>query len=359
LSFAGGDDSHFRDAYQELYPSAGFSTIEEEVMAIDTLNDDAYPSSQLIQKPGFVFSAYKGVSSNKPFFNRLIQAQKRIQGLLKRSDFLETILTRIGGRKAMISCKKNNQKRHSADDDITAQEWVRLLREAANRFEDHERQLAFFKAYCQPTEACKVPPKMVGASQSMLAGLRKSISNLAAANDYFEAISKGDALKAVVPNGVYFKTTQPGQGRELSGGGRVRIGYVIEDLEGGILFANCDTWFNLSQVISGFAHGVQGMRVGEKRMLYIHPAYGYGALTTLPPCSGLIIRVHLIDFETTVSDFLPPLAPLDMSWIQDPALMADIEESLLQQPRYLGFLYKNLLDRVEGLDQSKIVAQLP
>jgi peptidylprolyl isomerase len=357
LSFAGGDDSHFRDDYGMLHPSIGASTVEEEVMAIDEMDDDTYPP-QLMQKPGFVFSAYKGGSSNKPFFNRLMQAQKRIQSLLKRSDFLETVLEKIGGRKPIIACKKTNHQGHKIHANFSVHEWTRILQNAANRFEDQERQLAFFESYCHQTEACQVPPKMAGASKAILIGLKKAHSNLAAANRYFETIAKDDSFKVIVPNQLYFKISQQGQKGELTGNERIRIGYAIEDLEGNILFANCDTWINPSQTISGFAHGVQGMRVGEQRTLYIHPALGYGALTTLSPCSGLIIKVCLIDLDAKTSRLLPPLTPLDMSWTQEPALIAEIESSLQQQPRYLGFLYRSMLDQVEGLDQLEIVAEL-
>ena len=102
----------------------------------------------------------------------------------------------------------------------------------------------------------------------------------------------------------------------------------------------------------------KGCGSGKKRTLYIHPAYGYGALTTLPPCSGLIIKADLIELDEIMAGLLPALIPLDISWLQESALMADIESSLEQQPRYLGFLYRNMTERVEGLDQSEIIGEL-
>lgn len=358
LEFAGGDDSHFQDDFQRLQPSTGFSTIEDEVIAIDAMNDDSYPD-QLMQKPAFVFNAYRGGPSNKPFFNRLLQTQKRIQALLKRSDFLEIVLEKITGQKPIITCKKPKQSDRKVLADFTVHEWTRILQQTATRFVEPERQLAFFESYYQPTEASQEPPSaMIGASTAMLVGIKIALSNLSAANIYFETLAQDPSLESIIPQQLYFKTTQQGQGKTFTGAGRVRIGYVIEDLEGKILFANCDAWLNLSNTISGFAFGVQNMRVSENRTIYIHPAYGYGALTTLPPCSGLIIKAYLIDFDEKTSGILPLLTPIDMDWIQNPTFMADIESSLEKEPRYLGFLYRTMLDQIEGIDQSGIVAEL-
>lgn len=358
LSFAGGDDSQFRDEYRKLRPSTGFLTIEDELIAIDAMHDKSYPL-RLREKPAFVFDAFKNGLSNTPFFDHLLKTQKQIEALLKRSDFLEKILGKIGGKKPTVTCKKLHKKDQKIRADFSAHEWIHILRSTANRFEAQEEQLAFFQSYCHPTKECQEPPKMLGASKAMLAGIKKALSNLSVSDSFFERISTDHALESIVPRQLSFKIIEKGQGKLLTGSGRIRVGYVIEDLEGNILFANCDDWLNLSDTILGFAYGVQGMHIGEKRTLYIHPAYGYGALTTLPPCSGLVINTHLLDIDAKTSGSLPPLEPLDMEWFQDPAYIAAIESSIEQQPKYLGFLYKMMLDQIEGLDQSGIMAALP
>lgn len=135
-------------------------------------------------------------------------------------------------------------------------------------------------------------PKMIGVSQATMEGLKKTRCNLVKANAHFEILSQYSSLHTVVPKQLYYTITVNGSGKELKGSDHVRMGYVIEDGEGNILFANHDVWLNLSQMIPGFVHGVQGMHLGEKRKLFVHPALAYGALTTLPPCSELIVTVQ-------------------------------------------------------------------
>ena len=50
----------------------------------------------------------------------------------------------------------------------------------------------------------------------------------------------------------------------------------------------------LAETIPGFARGVEGMRVGERRKIYIHPDLGYGKVGYVPPHSLLIVDVEVI-----------------------------------------------------------------
>jgi FKBP-type peptidyl-prolyl cis-trans isomerase len=54
------------------------------------------------------------------------------------------------------------------------------------------------------------------------------------------------------------------------------------------------------QVIPGWDEGVQGMRVGEKRKLYIPADLGYGAQGAggvIPPNAALVFDVDLLDVQ--------------------------------------------------------------
>lgn len=51
----------------------------------------------------------------------------------------------------------------------------------------------------------------------------------------------------------------------------------------------------LTKVIPGFSQGMQGMKEGEVRVLYIHPDLAYGTAGQLPPNSLLIFEVKLIE----------------------------------------------------------------
>lgn len=353
LELAGGDDSSFRIDLPRLKSHLSFAHLEEEVQILDKL-EDPLPSF-LWEQPKFVFGAFTGGPTNQPFFRHLRKTQKKIQTLLEKSDFLEYVLGKINGARPVIRLEKKASIVNipPAFGKYNVDAWKEILRHAANRFEGKKRKLALIEAFCHPADSFRKPPMMMGASTAALGGLKMARSKLAKADAQFEMLSQDNSLKQIVSKRLYFKTDSFGNGIELKEEDHVRIGYVIEDEEGNVLFANHDSWLHLSQTIPGFAHGVQGMRVEEKRTLFIHPTFGYGALTTLPPCSTLIVKVHLLDVDPQGGRaVLPPLRHLDLSWVQEASFYEDIEESLNQQPYFTGSFYREMLDKIKQLDRS-------
>jgi FKBP-type peptidyl-prolyl cis-trans isomerase len=356
LELAGGDDSNFRVDLPRLKSHPSFVNLEEEVRILDQL-EEPFPS-YLWEQPKFVFGAFKGGPSNQPLFKHLHKTQKKIQTLLERSDFLEFILSKISEEKPLIRVKKVSLAATSLTPKFNSEMWNEILLNAANRFEGKEKKLAFIKAFCDPTDAFRTPPTMMGASLAALKGLKTARHNLVKADAQFEKLSQDNSLKEIVSKRLYFKTVSPGNGKELKREDRVRISFVIEDQEGNILFANHDSWLDLSQTIPGFAHAIQGMHIQEKRTLFIHPTFAYGALTTLPPCSSLIIRVQLLDIDSQAYGMLPSLTPIDLSWVQEDSYYKDIEESLEQQPYFSGSFYRLMLDKLKSSDQTTFIDSL-
>ncbi len=239
------------------------------------------------------------------------------------------------------------------------QDWTQILERVFHHFQSPKLQRAFFQGFSAASSASVETPSMVGACQETLEGLKIALTNLASARTYFETLSKDTSLQEIVPQSVYFKITESGVGTEVKGVDRVRLGYIVEDGQGKVLFANYDQWLKLSETIPSFAHGVQGMRIGEKRTLFIHPAFGYGVMTTLPPCSELVIKVHLMAADECVALKLPPLEPLDLSWIQNPEFYAVIEESIERYPRFVGRFYREMLDKLcPEVDKMSIYQRL-
>jgi hypothetical protein len=360
LDFAGGDDSFFKNNSSDfpLQPSVGFTSVEEEYLTLHTL-DQPLPAS-LTKSPQFIFGAFRGDSSNEPLFTQLVQVQKQTQTLLKKPDFLNQILTKINGKKTSIPHNHLSDSSSFLLDAISTAEWIEIIQNVAKHFDDKEERLTFVKSFCEPARASREPPPLIGVSKATLKGLNKALHNLALANAHFEELSKEASLKELAPKQLYCKTTTSTSGKTLKGTGPIRLGYTIEDLEKNVLFANHDTWLNLSEVIAGLAHGVQGMRTGEKRTLFVHPSLAFGALTTLPPCTELIIHVHLIDIEEKAApaQSLPLLTPLDSTWLEDPALARAIEQSIAQKPRFIASFYRDLIDKLEKVDKAAISEQL-
>ena len=296
LELAGGDDSYFRIDLPRLQPNSPFSCIVEEVQFLDKLQDPLPPC--LWQQPKFVFGAFKGGLSNEFFFKELQKTQKQILNFLKKPDFLECVLEKICGERPLI--RTEQIQRVSVKPTPTVETWTEIIWNAINQLDCKEKKVAFTQAFCYPMDSFRKPPFMMGASAAALKGLTIARRNLMKANSKFETFSHNHSLTAVVPQRLYFTINSPGNGQELKGEDRVRIGYVIEDLDGNVLFANYDCWLRPSQTIAGLAHGIQGMHIQEKRTLFIHPAFAYGALTSLPPCSGLVINVHLLELNEAI-----------------------------------------------------------
>jgi FKBP-type peptidyl-prolyl cis-trans isomerase len=358
LEFAGGDDTNFRSDLPLLRPSSSFANLEEEVLAIDAMFEPVPPS--LWERPRFVFGAFKGGSSNQPLIEQLQQTQQRVLTLLEKPDCLEQVLEKIGGKKPIIACDKTT----SSDKlfHLDAKRWSQILRSVFSRFESETERTSFREAFQYPTRVSKDAPVMIGGSKAMLKGLERALFNLQKAESQFKNLAKkastDKSLQTIVPEQLYFKITHSGSGKELKGHDRVRLGYIIEDQEQNVLFANCDTWLRLSHTIPSFAHGVQGMRTGEKRTIFVHPALGYGAATTLPPCIGLTIKVHLLDVKEGSEASLPALTPLALDWIQSEGLYGCIEESIQRQPQLVGSFYSALLGKVEGLNKTALMREV-
>ena len=361
LEAAMGEDHSigFKSDFSYIKPGLGFSTLEEELLSIEAFNEDL-PSCLLKENPKFIFGAYKKGVSNRAFFKNLEKSQKKAQALLKKDNFLEKVLEKIGGKKPRITCDKRSISSLDLSffqGSINAELWNHILIKVGKSFGDHNQELAFIDSFLSPSTA--EVPKMVGVSTTTLKGLKKALSNLISSNAYFENLAKDTSLQMIAFNQLYFKINCKGsEGKTLKGATRVKMSYVIEDLEENVLFASHNTWLSLSQTIPGFAHGVQGMHIGEKRQIFIHPSLAYGVLTTLPPCMALIVKVHLLEIDGNFSKPLQVLTSLDLSWIQNPKLYHTIEDSIEKKPRFIGLFYRSLVDKIEDSNKSVIIEKL-
>jgi hypothetical protein len=344
LELAGGDDVNFRVDFPRLKTQSRFVNLIDEIRSIDQLEEQILPT--FWQEPKFVFGAFKGGPPNQPFFKQLSKTQKKIRSLLSNSHFLECVLEIINKKRPVIQVKKATFN-EPISFELSPNCWNEILHSVANRFVDKEKKVAFIKAFNHPEDTYREPPVMMGASNAVLEGLIKARSNLTKANLQFDKLSQDETLKELIFKQLYFKTILPGNEKKLRREDRVRIGFVIEDIEGNILFANHDSWINLSETFPGFAYGLQGMHVQEKRILFIHPTLAYGALTTLPPCSALTIKVQLLDIDPQTLGTLPLLKPLDLSWVQDSSFYNNLEKSLIQQPYFTGIFYREMLNKMK------------
>jgi peptidylprolyl isomerase len=114
------------------------------------------------------------------------------------------------------------------------------------------------------------------------------------------AISKKSGITPLVKNQLYYELLAVGQGPQVVKPHQSYVfHYTVSIPEKGELFDTRKTQrpqkICLDCVIPGFAQGIVGMRVGERRKLYIHPELGFRTMHwTVPPNATLIIDVELI-----------------------------------------------------------------
>jgi len=102
-------------------------------------------------------------------------------------------------------------------------------------------------------------------------------------------------------NGLKIEVLQAGSGTaKATPGKKVGVSYIGR-LTNGKKFDESKSPFQFKlgagEVISGWDHGVSGMRIGEKRRLTIPPALGYGkagAPPDIPKNATLVFEVTLL-----------------------------------------------------------------
>lgn len=119
-----------------------------------------------------------------------------------------------------------------------------------------------------------------------------------------------EAKTNTTQDSVRYEIIQKGDGKIAQAGQRVSVhytGWLDQSGEKGTKFdSSVDRRepfvFSLGQgqVIKGWDEGVAGMQVGEKRILFIPSAFGYGergAGRVIPPHADLIFEVELLEIK--------------------------------------------------------------
>ncbi len=361
LAFAGGEKGKpFRKDRPTFHFESSFLDAREEFLFLRSL--EAPIPTPLKKLPAFIFSAFAGDKSNEGFFDLLKQTQKKVKLLNEKPDFLIQILKKIVRENVTIDVDIGSVSQGPSREDILSlEQWKAVLSVVARRFEG-KCQERFALAFCNRSKPL-AKPKWIGISKQVLNGLQLALKNFSKASDYFELLHQSvleqGAVCELAPKGLYCKTTLEGSGEKVEGMPVLRVDYTVENLDGKIIFADYDAWIPLSKAIPSFVHGMQGMRVGEKREIFIHPSLGYGFLTTLSPCDALIMKVHLLEVEkSTCLQNLPSLDPLDLNWIEDLEIYNEFKETLEQRPEMVGAFYREVLSKISDVKKEALVESM-
>ena len=137
--------------------------------------------------------------------------------------------------------------------------------------------------------------------------MNRKLINLALASTFLAFINTAGAEMKTSATGLKYEDSIVGTGAEAKSGSNVSVhytGWLNKDGQKGSKFDSSvdrreEFEFPLGKgmVIQGWDEGVQGMKIGGKRTLYIPSKLGYGARgagAAIPPNADLIFDVELL-----------------------------------------------------------------
>ncbi len=133
-----------------------------------------------------------------------------------------------------------------------------------------------------------------------------SEKNLKEADAFLAKNAKEPGVLELEKGKLQIKVLQPGSGEEVTETTMPVLHYTGKYLDGTTFGNSYESGepisINLHHTISGFRQGVMGMKVGEKRRIFIHPELGYGTSGQLLPNSLLIFDIELTKVSPAPKD---------------------------------------------------------
>jgi len=125
----------------------------------------------------------------------------------------------------------------------------------------------------------------------------QGIFNFQVADSYLQKLKAVSGIHELVKDKLYYKVITPGAGdviKDLNNSSPL-ISFKEKTINEEILSENTSgIRLPFSEVIGGLRKGLEGIRVGEKREIFIHPDLAYGEFPKPEPYSLIVIEVTLI-----------------------------------------------------------------
>lgn len=213
----------------------------------------------------------------------------------------------IGGQQAKMDEKDMNNDAQLSENQQISRTFGHLLARQLRKSEDIVMDIAEVAKGLQAEIACKTAPLTEVEYEEKMAEMqqvvfeKKSKENLSQAEKFLKENKKNEGVIEVQENKLQYRIVKAGSGKAILGKPSALLHYKGSFINGQV-FSSSESnkepiLLPLGQTIPGFAMGMQGMKEGETRILYIHPDLAYGTAGQLPPNSLLIFEIQLI--ETT------------------------------------------------------------
>lgn len=134
---------------------------------------------------------------------------------------------------------------------------------------------------------------------------KKAQANLAKANAFMEENSQKSGIVEIEKNMVQYKIEKEGSGHVVKQDSTPLVRYTGKFIDGKpFTTLNEEQCVSLQDTMAGFAKGLEGMKEGEKRTVFIHPDRAFGESGYMDPNAALIFDVEVIKADTPESSDL-------------------------------------------------------
>lgn len=334
-----------------------FSIHEER----ESLNARILPSRNLSKScyPPMMIFGYLNTSESREIFSGIQKARSKIREVIQ-GNTLKEILPFL-----FTKFPEQTQKMRpiTFNEEMVLNTFSCLLgkmRKEDPELYDDEWEGEFLRGL-QSTESLPPLMQLMQLSQELYEARKRHMAavNLKITQAKFQEIAQEKDTICIVPEKLYYKVFQEGQGSlEVKGFPSLSLGYYFKGFSDQT-HSGCYNETPLENFIPGIVLGVQGMKKGEKRELWIHPEYAYGD-QTLDPQLGFKLQLELFDIKknnNSKNDVLT-ITPLPCPILVEDAekLFAHFIDLKKKKAYYFGCNAGYQLKR--ELDISKVVAAL-
>jgi hypothetical protein len=281
-------------------PSFGFSSINQE---FDQLNKESLSTanreSPTPRLPWFSYFQH-------PESDRLLTDYKKVQSKLKdvlsSQDFLGEIFSRIFSASISVPktppfislIEKELQKENDLSFLLGQALWKSLLDENNGKFPTSMEIGAFIHGMLDVESAMPFMKFDRAHWQEYLetGDLLQARKNLECAEMLLRQLQD---TQIVLPGEIHYRVDWPGFGNEFFelDVREIKANFTMTSFSGDLLEAESEKMLQVFDLIPGLPLGMQGMKIGEVRDIYLHPRWARGG-ETQEPNLGLIVKIKLL-----------------------------------------------------------------
>lgn len=322
-----------------ITPSFGFNSIDDELNFLLSKKKNV-ASSIFKDHPKFIFCMYE---HNENFIKALENAQQNTQELVKKTDFLEIVLAKLGCTNFTGYQSRNNII--SLEDTLAKGIWKTAL-----NF-DSDLRIDFIQGFSKKIDRLS-SKKKTGILPGSYSKYKEAQMNLALAENRLNKLFETSDVNVILPSKLGYQIIKEGNGKVLdyTKNQNLIVTYSIKDDFGRLLAEEKNKNLDISLTILGFTEGIQGMSEREMRVIYMHPSLAYGVLTTIPSCSNIIAEVTLHKIIDTQNTILTKAKEVDLTFLTDPKISNEIEDSCRFLAFTLGSHWRTLLNKDNSID---------